>query len=369
MRTEKGETRSVIEHAHLLPDTVSFAANTTPEVRHRGLYQVILYNAVTDLHGTFSLDGLAAMDISPDDVLWDEASLAIGISDLIGVKETVTFRWNGHEYLAEPGILSENGLSSGISINPIVSERQTEYEFAARIDLNGSDDLQFVPVGKETNVTVSSTWSSPSFVGRFLPDERTVRSDGFSASWKVLHLNRNVPQQWISERLPGDSQKEQLTQSAFGVTLISPIDGYKQTMRSTKYAIMFIGLTFVAFFLTEVLTKKVGHPVHYALTGFGLVLFYCLLLSLSEHLPFATAYVLSSGATVVLIGGYSRSVLGSNRFAATISSLLALLYTFLFVILREEDYALLLGTIGLFAVLALVMYLTRKIDWYMIREG
>lgn len=369
VRTEKGDTRPVIEHAHLLPTTVAIATNASPEVRYRGIYQVILYNAVADLRGTFSLDGLAAMNVRAEDISWDEASLTIGISDLKGVKEAVRIRWGGTEFEAEPGVAAGNALRSGISIKPAFSAGKKLYEFETRINLNGSGELMFVPVGKETNVTVSSPWKSPSFIGRFLPDERTVGADGFSAKWNVLHLNRNFPQQWISERLPTDGENVQLNASSFGVKLISPVDEYQQTMRSAKYAIMFIALTFLAFFLTEVLTRKAGHPVHYALIGFALVLFYCMLLSLSEHMPFATAYVISSVATVALIGGYTRGVLGTNRFAVTISFLLSLLYAFLFVILKEEDYALLFGTMGLFVVLALVMYLTRKIDWYTIGKS
>jgi inner membrane protein len=369
IRSEKGDTRTVVEHAQLLPATLAISASVSPEVRYRGIYQVTLYNAIADLRGIFSLDGLGALNIKTEDVVWEEASLTFGISDLKGVKESLHVRWGSREFPAEPGVATGNALRSGISVKPNVSPGQPHYEFAVRVNLNGSEQLEFVPVGKQTNVEVSSVWKSPSFVGRFLPDERTVREAGFDAKWNVLHLNRNFPQQWISERLSGDNEKIQFEQFAFGVKLISPVDQYQQTLRSAKYAIMFIALTFLAFFLTEVLTRKVGHPVQYALIGFALVLFYCLLLSLSEHMSFVAAYVISSAAIVALIGGYTRSVLGTNRFAATISLLLALLYTFLFVILQEEDYALLFGSIGLFAVLGLVMYLTRRIDWYTVGKS
>lgn len=366
VQTEKGDAGFTIEHAQLLPENVTYTTTSSPEVRYRGIYQVILYNATVNLQGTFSLQGLAGMNIKDEDVLWEEASVAIGITDLKGVKEAVTVRWGGKEFTAEPGVGACNALLSGISVKPAISAGSKQYAFAANINLNGSDELQFVPVGKETNVTLSSSWKSPSFIGRFLPDRRTVQAEGFHAEWKVLHLNRNFPQQWISERLSGGLEKVEITPFAFGVKLISPIDEYQQTMRSAKYAIMFIALTFLAFFLTEVLNKKVAHPVQYGLIGFALVLFYCLLLSLSEHMAFAAAYAISSVAIILLVAGYARSVFGSYSFAATISSLLALLYTFLFVILQQGDYALLFGSIGLFVVLAFVMYLTRKIDWYVI---
>ncbi len=369
IRTEDGNTRFVIEHAQLLPENVTFAATASPEVRYRGIYQVVLYNAVVNMQATFSLEGLAGMNIGEEDVLWDEASAAIGISDLKGVKEAVTVQWGGKELTAEPGVGACDAFRSGINVKPTVSAGSKQYTFAASLNLNGSNELQFVPTGKKTHVTLTSTWESPSFIGRFLPDKRTVREDGFSAEWNVLHLNRNFPQQWISERQSNENARVEINPFSFGVKLISPNDQYQQTMRSAKYAIMFIALTFLAFFLTEVLNKKVAHPVQYALIGFALVLFYCLLLSLSEHMAFATAYVISSVAIILLVAGYARSVFGSYSFAATVSSLLALLYTFLFVILQEADYALLVGSIGLFAVLALVMYLTRKIDWYMIGKS
>lgn len=365
VRTEKGEIRPEIEHAQLLPTSIAMTTTAVPEVRYRGIYEVILYNAVIELRGTFSLDGMVALNVAAADVVWDEAIVTLGISDLKGVNEGVTINWAGKDHIAEPGVASGNTLQSGIMIKPALAPGERRYEFIARLNVNGSDELQFVPIGKETNVTVSSSWSSPSFVGRFLPDERSVTGEGFRAKWKVLHLNRNFPQQWISKRLT-EREVIQLDPFAFGVKLISPNDGYQQTLRSAKYSIMFIALTFLAFFLTEILTKKVGHPVQYALIGFALVLFYCLLLSLSEHISFAAAYAVSSLATVALIGGYTRSVLGTTRFAVTISALVVLLYTFLYFILQEADYALLFGSIGLFAVLALVMYLTRRVDWYTI---
>lgn len=369
IRPENGAASTVMEHAQLLPAMLAISAGVSPEVRYRGIYQVTVYNAMADLRGTFSLEGLGALNIKTEDVLWEEASLTFGISDLKGVKEAINVRWNNRDFPAEPGVSTDNALRSGISIKPVLSSGQPNYEFAVSINVNGSEQLEFVPVGKTTNVTVSSPWKSPSFIGRFLPDERTVLDGGFDAKWNVLHLNRNFPQQWISERLSGDTEKTRLDDFAFGVKLISPVDQYQQTLRSAKYAIMFIVLTFLAFFMTEVLTGRVGHPVQYALIGFALVLFYCLLLSLSEHMSFVAAYVISSATIVALTGGYSRSVLGTNRFAAAISSLLALLYTFLFVILQAEDYALLFGSIGLLAVLALVMYLTRRIDWYTVGKS
>ncbi len=363
IRTEAGETRTLLEHVQLMPERLVITATLTPEVRYRGIYQVTLYTAQAEVRGTFSLDGLSALNVRPGDVLWGDAVLTFGISDLKGINEAINVKWGDREFSGEPGTVTDNVLSSGINVKPTVSPDRQSYEFSMQILLNGSEEFQIVPVGRESNVNISSPWTSPSFAGRFLPDSRTVGESGFEAKWTVLHLNRNFPQHWIRERLSA-GEGAGLHDFSLGVKLLSPIDHYQQTMRSAKYAVMFIALTFLAFFLTEILTKKVGHPVHYVLIGFALVLFYLLLLSLSEHMPFVAAYIISSVAVVAMVGAYSRSIFGTNRFPATISSLLILLYTFLFVILQEEDYALLFGSLGLFVVLALVMYLTRKIDWY-----
>ncbi len=188
---------------------------------------------------------------------------------------------------------------------------------------------------------------------------------GFSADWKVLHLNRNFPQKWVDSR----NDLDLLNNASFGVKLLMPVNAYKQTMRTAKYAIMFIALTFMAFFMIEVLNKKSMHPVQYLLVGFALVLFYTLLLSFSEHVSFGFAYLIACASTVVIIAGYTRSVLAGNRLAGLIATLLGLLYAFLYVILKQEDYALLIGSIGLFAILAAVMYLTRSIDWYNALKG
>jgi inner membrane protein len=370
---QKGPPRVVIEQTHILPDSLAIATTVSPEVRYRGIYECVLYNARLNLRGKFSLNALAALNIKPDDVVWDNARLAIGISDLKGINEIVTVNWDGKSFAAEPGVEAGNVLNAGISIKPTVVPEKREFEFATNIELNGSGDLQFVPVGKETSVRVASSWTSPSFIGRFLPERRTIRPDGFNAEWKILHLNRNFPQQWVGETAPASGEvsshahtASKLDGNAFGVKLLLPVDEYQKTMRSAKYAIMFIVLTFLSFFLTEVFNKKVVHPIQYALIGFAFVLFYCLLLSLSEQMAFDTAYSVSALGIIALVAGYTRAVLASTRVALTISAVLTMLYAFLFVILQQEDFALLVGSLGLFAILAGIMYLTRKIDWFAI---
>ncbi|MBI5475004.1 MAG: cell envelope integrity protein CreD [Ignavibacteriae bacterium] len=372
----KAETRVVIDRAFLLPESLSITTTASPDIRYRSIYEIVVYGAKLSMSGRFALNSLSTLHINPADMLWDEATLLIGISDLKGIRENVQVRWDGKTYQAEPGISGTDVVSSGISIKPAVAAGKSEYTFSADVSFNGSGDLLFVPAGKETIVRVASSWQSPSFVGRFLPDARTIGSDGFTADWKVLHLNRNFPQQWttnnaLREQQPGYEQQKSpdLMSFGFGVKLLQPVDEYQKAMRSAKYAIMFIALTFLTFFLTEVLNKKIVHPIQYALIGLGLILFYTLLLSLAEHIPFNSAYWVSGIAVVLLIAGYARAVLSSNRVGILIAAVLLLLYGFLFVILQQEDYALLFGSIGLFGILSVVMYLTRKIDWFAIGKS
>jgi inner membrane protein len=236
------------------------------------------------------------------------------------------------------------------------------YTFAFDLDLNGSQALRFVPLGRETNVQLASTWATPSFDGAFLPDERTVTDDGFSSDWRVLHLNRNYPQQWRGTSVA-------LNESAFGVTLLVPVDQYQKSMRAAKYAILVIALTFLVFFFAEIRNRERVHPFQYILVGLALCLFYTLLLAASEQVAFNLAYVVAGLATIGLVTAYTRSIFASRTLSLLTGGVLLVLYGFVFVILQLQDFALLVGSIGLFVALALTMYLSRNIDWYRLSQN
>jgi len=359
IKDEKDKLAPVIEHAHFLPERLSINVELFPEVRYRGIYEVILYNSKLQLRGNFAPLDFNQFSVLAENILWKDSFLALGLGDLKGIREAVKIKFNDAEFIANPGIESKDVLEIGISVEPKLSAPNERYEFAIDLDLNGSGNISFVPVGKETEVKISSQWGNPSFGGEFLPVERQVQSNHFNAAWKVLHLNRNYPQQWLGSR-------HKIMESSFGVELLLPIDEYQKTMRTAKYAIMFIALTFLAFFLTEVLNKKVIHPIQYILIGLALILFYTLLLSFSEHIKFNSAYLLSSLAIIALVTAYTKSVLSNNLATAIIAGILIVLYGFLYIILQLQDYALLLGSVGLFIILAIVMYVTRKIDWFAI---
>lgn len=351
-------TEEITDYIHVLPENLSVTTVLTPEVRYRGIYEVILYRSKISIKGTFLMGGVAETGIDPEEMLWDEAAVSLGISDLKGIKESVSVSYNGKKYAANPGLLSTQALEQGITIRPNIGGKD-KADFTLELDLNGSTMLSFAPVGRETSVSIEAGWGNPSFIGAYLPESREVEQQKFKAAWKILHLNRNYPQVWT-----GNSYN--IKESTFGVKLIPAIDEYQKIMRTAKYAIMFLALTFLAFFMTEVLTRRVIHPIQYVLIGLALVIFYTLLLSLSERFNFNKAYWFSCIATIALITLYTRSVLANKRATVIIFGILTILYGFLFIILQLQDYALLLGSIGLFVILAVVMYVTRNIDWFAI---
>ena len=308
------------------------------------------------------------MNVSEESYLFKDAVISLGIPDMKGINEAINFKMNDTSYSFNPGLYTNDIFASGASFE-FNLQKQKEYTFVFDINLNGSSSLKFLPFGKETDVALQSTWNSPSFEGSFLPDKREINDNGFTASWKVLQLNRNFPQQglgsFISEiDYDEDDYNKEDKSSAFGVKLLLPIDEYQKTIRSVKYCTMFIIITFLTFFFVEVLNKKRIHPIQYLLVGFSICLFYVLLLSISEHLKFDSAYLIGCISILALITLYAKNIFKNNKLTIIFSSLLALLYGFFYSLLQLEDYALLLGSIGLFTILSTIMYLTRKVDWY-----
>jgi inner membrane protein len=354
---DEGKTSSKIMYAHVLPDKLNISGTILPEIRNRGIYDVVLYNSQLLIEGSIIIPALDDLKINPDEVIWKDAFISVGITDMKGIKELVTFEIDSNDYLANSGIETNNVVESGVSkiIDGIKAKR--EFTFSFKLDINASGGLKFTPTGKETNVSISSNWINPSFMGRFLPNEHDITAEGFSANWQVLHLNRNFPQKWIGSRYKVENY-------SFGVDLIVPVNEYQKNMRTVKYAFMFIGLTFLSFFMIELLNKKVMHPIQYLLIGFSLLVFYALLLSISEHILFKYAYLISCLATILLISTYTISVLRSKLQTGIIFTILVLLYIYLYILIQLQDFALLVGATGLFVILSLVMYLTRKIDWF-----
>jgi inner membrane protein len=357
-RSDDSKTATTeVKYAYFLPDSLAIAGQVNPEKRHRGIFDAVLYGSQLTLEGIFAHPRLENLIPAGSVVLWNKCALILGIPDLRGLEDQVRVDWDGKPGVFEPGIAVPRILESGIHVPlPLAPGNLGEHHFRIQASLKGSQNLFFTPVGKVTLVHLSAPWPDPSFTGAFLPDRKEISPAGFDASWKVLNLNRNYPQQWLED------QKMNLSATAFGVDFLLPVDNYQKSTRSVKYAILFISLTFLSVFFLELRQAKRVHPFQYALIGLALVIFYSLLVSISEHIPFDFAYLVAAIMTVGLTGLYTRSLFQSNRMATLVAGTLSLLYGFLFVVLQLQDYALLMGSLGLFVILAAVMYFSRKIS-------
>ena len=350
-------------YAHFLPNQLTIDGEVLPEMRYRGIYEVIVYNSKLNLTGTFLNPDFDEWKIEKENIIWSDAFVSLGLSDLRGIQENVSFNWKDKNYDFNPGIETNDVINKGISCRIPIQPTDTsssDWKFSLDLNFNGSSSLNFIPIGKSTNVSVKSAWGNPSFEGAFLPDQREISKDGFTAKWNVLHLNRPYPQSFR-----GATQG--IYESSFGVNLLVPVDEYQKSMRSAKYAAMFITLTFLVFFFVQILNQVRIHPVQYIIVGLALCVFYTLLIALSEHIPFNISYLLSSISIIAMVTLYAHSIAKNKRLTSVIGLILILLYLFIYSIIQMQDYALLMGSIGLFIVLAIIMYLSRKIDWYAIQ--
>lgn len=348
--------------ASFLPERLEIKGILRPEIRRRGIFETVLYIAELDVKGSFKAPDLRGLEIDPATVLWDKAVLSASVSDLRGIRDGAVLDWGGRNVSFEPGAGESSPFGFGFHARDLRLGQagKGEVPFSFKLSLNGSRTLKVLPLGRQNSIALESTWPDPSFNGEYLPVEREVGPNGFKARWSVHELARSFPQSWRNNDVDGS----RLSGAAFGLGLVRTASTYQQSARATKYAVLFLLLTFTFFFLFEVLGKAKVHPVQYLLVGAALVVFYLLLLSVSEQLGFNAAYGLASIATLGLIWAYVRAILKEPGRARLLLASLAGLYAYLFVILRLDDYALLMGSLGVFAALATLMLLTRKIDWY-----
>jgi inner membrane protein len=365
-RAADGKETRVRDVLRVLPESLEIAGAATVEKRRRGIYQVPVYTVRLKLSGAFRKPDSSTLGASAEAVAWDLATLSLGGFEARAVLPELSVTLDGSPMTAEPD--PDTGLWPAGIATAAKSLRDTpaggKVAFEIVLPLRGSESLAFVAAGRTTSVALSADWPSPSFTGSLLPERHTVTDAAFTAGWRASSLGRNVPQSWRDSQIPRASAAERLDRSGFGAKLVTPVDVYTESGRATKYGILFVLLTFLAFFLAEVLQPANVHPVQYILVGAALCLFYLLLLSLAEQIGFTPAYVIAASATTVLVSAYSRFALGARRSAVRVALGLTGLYGFLFVLLRLEDYALVVGSLVLFAILASVMFLTRKVDWY-----
>ncbi len=351
-------------YAYFLPEELGISAQMEPEILHRSIYNVVVYQAKIKVKGHFRQPDFSELNVNPEFIDWKNACLFIGISDMRGIRNKIAFNWNKEEKEVLPGIDGSKILNSGVTVKlPLLPEagKDANYDFNFDLTLNGSNGLSFIPVGKTTKISAASPWSAPNFDGAFLPDNRTISMNGFTADWSIFNYNRNFPQMWVDDSPDFES-------SSIDVNLILPVDHYQKSTRAVKYAIIFISLTFLTFFLVELITRKRVHTMQYLLVSIGLILFYSILLALSEQMSFSWAYLISASAIVSLITAYSYSIFKQLKQTLLMGALFCVLYVFLYVVLQLEDFALLIGSIGLFIALAVIMYASRKINWFQNRE-
>lgn len=354
------------DSAHFLPNTLTIDADINPKSLNRGIYEVVVYDSKLTFSGSY-IDLKDYEEKFPDyNFHWNDAYLTVNISDLRGIENEIVVEWAGEEKPVVPGSSISSLIKSGITITNIFDSAPDSkiVDFSFDLNLQGSHYLGFVPLGKETTINARSGWPDPSFAGAFLPDSRSVSDSGFTASYNILELNRSYPQFWI-----GNRYVENITNSELGVNLLLPMNDYLKAMRSAKYALLAIVLTFLTFFLVEIFNRTDVHPFQYILIGLALCLFYTLLISISEHYSFDIAYIISSIAIISMIGLYAKSIMRNFKQTAVLILVLCITYSFVYITLQVQDYALLIGSVGLTLILAITMFITRKINWYDIRNN
>jgi inner membrane protein len=354
---EKG-TKKRVEHvtamtATSFPHMLDVRGNLTPTERRHGLYKVTVYEFAGHLNGSMEI----VQPQTTGTVVWGEPYLAMSVDDVRGIVGTPKVVVNGTPETMFQGAESTMAWQPNLRV-PLrgVKELNGHLEFTIDINLAGTEQLSVAPVGDSNHVELASTWPSPLFAGQFLPRTREVSGSGFSAAWDVSSLATGTQVQMQS--------KQEKPIDLMNVSLLTSIDPYKLSDRATKYGILFVVLTFGGFFLFEIMKELPIHPVQYLLVGFGLAIFFLLLISFSEHTAFALAYLISSSACIGLLTFYLSFVLRSAMRGVGFGAMLTALYAAVYGLLISEDNALILGSLMLFALLAVVMVVTRKVDWY-----
>ena len=346
----------------MLADALKLDVAMAVETRSYGIYAAPVFVATVKLDAQFRAGDLAQFRRASN-ATWqgDKAELRLAVGDLRGLQEVSELRVNG-----QPARFESSAERLGPWPNvvvPIDLDALGDRPIEVRITLKlaGTEALQLLPLARSTDVAMRAPWCDPSFVGAALPLEHAIDAHGFSAHWHLLDLNRSYGQHWTD----ADSDMTAALQaSVFGVQLYQPVDVYQRNVRAGKYGLLFIAMTFVAFFLFEVLKRLRVHPVQYLLVGAALATFYVVLLALSEQIGFGPAYALAAAAVVVLVGGYAMAVLRARRAGVLLGGVLGLIYAMLYGLIAAEQYALLVGALVLLAVVGLMMFLTRRIDWY-----
>ena len=347
-------------YAYFFPNQLNVGMNVNTQQKNRSNYESVVYTSLMDFKGNYPFPNFNSRDIPNEDIQWNKASIIIKTNNIKSITGNAIINMNGKSYAFEP---SQNDIENDsiatletpfFNANEAFAKGTVDFDF--KINYKGSEQIKIVPIGKMTTAKMKSNWPTPSFDGNFLPESNTINDKGFTAEWKISHLNRAFAQQHFG-RLPN------LAAYTFDTKFIIPVNQYQQNERAAKYGFLVIGLTFLVFFLIQSVSKITIHVFQYSMIGLALIMFYTLLISISEHSNFSLAYIIAGTSVVVMIGLYSLSILKNIKFPVFIAISLMALYSFIYVIIQLENYALLVGSIGLFTILGAVMYFSRKIEW------
>lgn len=362
-----GKTESTTRTRYLVftPDQTNITASTQVQKRYKSIYEVPVYGADVTIAGSFAALDPAHHGIAPSQVKWQAASLVLGISGIRAVKSISLDAFRGAREI-EAGLLPYHPFAEGVyAALPLNSYAAAPrgFDFAFKLALNGRDNLSFQPLGRQTEIALSSDWPHPNFTGTPLPAERDIRADGFTARYSISHIATGAPLSWRAEEFKLDPARI----TTLGAALVEPGDVHQQTDRIVKYGVLVVGLTFGTIFVVGLLKRDRVHLVQYLLIGAALSLFYLLLLSLAEQMDFALAYLIASLVDIAIVAWYAATTI-RRLLGLAVGAILAALHGYMYVLLQMESYALLSGIIGLFVVLVTVMIATRKIDWFAIGQ-
>jgi inner membrane protein len=348
---------------YFLPSAFAVDGKLKTERLARGIYEARLYYADNNISGHFDVPINYGITENLPDYEFDSPYISMGIKDIRGIQNGLSIQINNDHVDMQAGSkLKMLGEGVHATITPLDVSQKSILHFKLSLILKGTESLSVVPIGRDSKVNLSSDWPHPSFIGDYLPSEREITDSGFTATWHTSYFSSNLEEHF--NHCVSSADCDAFQSRVFGVSLIDPVDQYVKSDRAIKYAILFIALTFAGFFLFEILKRLAVHPIQYGLVGLALAFFYLLLVSLSEHIAFALAYLVASSACILLIGFYVSYVLRSVTRGSIFSGLLASLYGLLYGLLSAEDYALLMGSLLLFGLLGVFMILTRKLDWY-----
>ncbi len=349
------KTIMVRHEYYVTPENVNISSIVKCEKRKSGIFNVIVYNTELEISGNYDLSGLTQQR---NNLLLNEAAMITGVSEPTRIAAAVQFQWDGQDIQTNPGTKYTGFVNHGI--HQLLQVSPKKYAFKLKVKLNGSAAISHISTGKSNHITLQANWASPSFFGKNLPNTKNITSTGFSAEWSNSEFNRPFPNSWTDREYALDS----LPNEGFGVKFIETADNYQQNSRAIKYSFLIIGLSFLLFFFFEIIFKFNLHIVQYGLIGFSLALFYVLLLSISEQVGFQKAYWIAFAGIFALILFYTKSILQHWKPVLILLCLLSLLYCYIFVILQLEDFALLVGSLGLFVLMFVLMFATRRIDWH-----